>query len=143
MSRPLRHGVANALAARYVTGMAPLSNAERQARFRRNLRQRASQDGLAEQARKAVDRAIEGLWAFNLRQRDAGNRFGDFDGCESVEQLRTRLAHDPADLVGYCRSFTEADGLTDEEAAFCRVVAEGYDALTLASERPAKRARKG
>lgn len=122
--------------------MAPLSNAERQKLYRKRLQQRASLDGLAEQARKAADRAIEGLWAFNLRQQDAGNRFGDFDGCESVEQFRKSLGHEAVNLSAYCRSFTEADGLTDEEAAFCRVVAESYDALTLASERPAKRARK-
>ena len=54
---------------------APLSNAERQRRWRERLKVRASGAAVADHARDAVARAIEALWAYHERPGPGGMRW--------------------------------------------------------------------
>lgn len=125
--------------------MAPLTNAERQARYRERLKANASLDALGDRARDAVDQAIAALWAFFSRY-DGGKPLGDVADFTTVAEWRASLAREPGALIEYCRSVTEHDAnrLTADELAPINAIVAMADAISLAAERPepAKRSRR-
>lgn len=106
-----------------------LSNAERQARYRKNIKARANDPGAS--ARAAADAAVAALWAFLARAEAAGQSWAEKEGCDTLAQFRALLAS--ADPVAFFRSWSDQqeDGMTaDEFAAICAAV-EIDDALKL------------
>jgi hypothetical protein len=119
-----------------------LSNAERQRRYRQNLKARASGDAIGRQARLAVEHAIAALWAFHQRPAPGGMAWAQIDGCATLDQYRSELERSPGNLIQACRAFVpDFDGLTPDEAKAIVAVIEMADALRLAPPRsfaPAK-----
>ena len=112
----------------------PLSNAERQRRYRQKLKSRASGDALGDRAREASERAVAALWAFHERPTPSGLSWSDIDGCTSLEAYRSELQRSPNNLLQACRAFVpDFEGLTDDEARAIQTVIDIYDALRLAS----------
>jgi hypothetical protein len=110
-----------------------LSNAERQRRYRQNLKARASGDAIGAQARMAVERAITVLWAFHERPGPGGIAWAQIDGCATLNQYRSQLERSPGNLIQACRAFVpDFDGLTPGEAKAVAAVIEMADALRLA-----------
>lgn len=115
----------------------PLSNAERQRRYRQKLKARASGDALADRVRDAVDQAIAALWAFHERPAPSGLRWGDIDGCMTVAQYRAELQRSPHNLLEACRAFLpDFEDLADDEIRAIQTVIEISDALRLAALQP-------
>jgi hypothetical protein len=113
-----------------------LSNAERQRRYRQKLKTRASLDAVGEQARAAVERAVQALWAFHQRPGPGGIDWAAIDGCMSLAQYRSELERSPGNLIQAARAFLpDFAGLTPEEARAITVVIELSDALRLAPHR--------
>lgn len=122
-----------------------LSNAERQARYRKRLREKASPEGLPVLAQEAADRALDALWSYHNRPTADGRKYGDFDGVESRDSLPSYIANTDG-LISWCRvmvTHAEEDDhlLPDERAAFEAVALAG-DALDLAALRAGKRKRR-
>ncbi len=112
----------------------PMSNAERQRRYRQKLKSRASGDALGDRARDAAERAVLALWAFHERPAPSGLRWSDIDGCTTLEVYRGELQRSPDNLLQACRAFLpDFEGLTVSEARAIRTVVEISDALRLAS----------
>lgn len=104
----------------------PLSNAERQARYRARLKQRTSANPAA-LVGKAVDEAVEALWIFFNRPAPDGLRWGDVEGCYSIDDYRTVLA---GNLVPTCRAMLwSGTAMLDEEVFAIRQIAAIADAL--------------
>jgi hypothetical protein len=116
-----------------------MSNAQRQAEYRRRLKARASLDALGEQAAKAADRAIEALWTFYNRPTLDGDAWGDLDGFADLAAFKAYIA-EHGELWDWCenslRGWREY-GATDEEAAAWQTVVDATNALL------AKPKRKG
>lgn len=113
-----------------------LSNAERQRRYRQRLKARASGAALGEQARLAVDRAIDALWAFHQRPGPSGVRWADIDGCHTLQLYRAELERSPGNLLQACRAFLpDFAGLSEAEMHAILQVIELADALRLAPPR--------
>lgn len=113
-----------------------MSNADRQRRYRQRLKARASGEAVAEQARRAVERAIAALWAFHERPAPGGLSWTEIDGCQTCEQYRSELERAPGNLLQACRAFLpDFGGLTPEEARAVATVIELADALRLAPPR--------
>ncbi len=113
-----------------------LSNADRQRRYRQNLKARASGDAIGEQARIAVERAIAALWAFHERPAPGGIAWAQIDGCATLDQYRSELERSPGNLIQACRAFVpDFDGLTPREAQAIMAVIDMADALRLAPPR--------
>jgi len=113
-----------------------LSNAERQRRYRQKLKSRASLDAVGEQARAAVERAVQALWAFHQRPGPGGVDWAAIDGCTTLAQYRSELERSPGNLVQAARAFLpDFDGLSHEEARAVAVVIALSDALRLAPQR--------
>jgi len=111
----------------------PMSNAQRQRRYRQKLKARAAGDALGDRAREAVERAVAALWAFHERPAPSGLRWADVDGCTSLEVYRSELQRSPNNLVQACRAFLpDFDGLSDDEARAIQTVIDIADALRLA-----------
>lgn len=112
----------------------PLSNAERQRRYREKLKARASGASVVEQVRIAVERAIQSLWAYHERPGPSGMDWGQIDGCRTIGEYRSELERSPANLLQACRAF-EPDfaGLTLAEARAVADVIEIADALRMAA----------
>lgn len=109
-----------------------LTNAERQRRYRQRLKARASGDALGEQARAAVDRAVEALWSFRQRPGPGGIEWAMVDGCDTIESYRAELAATPGGLLATARAFLpDWDGVLPEERAALSAVIEAADALGL------------
>lgn len=118
-----------------ITDMA-LSNAERQRRYRRKLKLRASPDGAGEQARAAAERAVQALWAFHQRPGPGGIDWAAIDGCTTLAEYRSELERSPAHLIQAARAFLpDFAGLTEKEARAIAVIIEISDALRLAPRR--------
>ncbi len=118
------------------TRVMALSNAERQRRYRQNLKARASGDAIGAQARMAVERAIAALWAFHERPAPGGIAWAQIDGCFTLDQYRSQLERSPGNLIQACRAFVpDFDGLTRGEAQAIAAVVEMADALRLAPPR--------
>jgi hypothetical protein len=102
-----------------------LSNAERQARHRARIKARAAGGALLEHVEKAVDEAVDALWAFFNRPGPGGEVWADIAGCQTRAEYRVHLSRDPGGLVEACRGVQWlGEGLTAEEArAINRVVA--------------------
>ncbi|WP_295526723.1 hypothetical protein [Novosphingobium sp. Chol11] len=114
-----------------------LSNAERQQRYRQNLKARASGDAIGRQARMAVERAIAALWSFHERPGPGGIAWAQIDGCETLDQYRSELERSPGNLIQACRAFVpDFEGLAPGEAKAIAAVIEMADALRLARPRP-------
>ncbi|GEN99014.1 hypothetical protein NSE01_08470 [Novosphingobium sediminis] len=114
-----------------------LSNAERQRRYRQKLKLRASPDGVGEQARIAVERAVQALWTFHQRPGPGGIDWSAIDCCTTLAQYRSELERSPGNLIQAARAFLpDFTGLTPEEARAIRAVIDISDALRLAPPRP-------
>jgi len=110
----------------------PLTNAERQRRYRQRLKARASGSAVVEQARAAVERAIRALWAYHERPSPSGVAWGEIDGCRTLDEYRSELERSPANLLQTCRAFLPGfDGLTLDEARAVADIIELADALRL------------
>lgn len=113
-----------------------LTNAERQRRYRQNLKKRASPDNVGDQARVAVERAVQALWAFHQRPGPGGIDWSAIDGCTTLDEYRSELERSPANLIQAARAFLpDFAGLTSEEARALAVIIEISDALRLAPPR--------
>lgn len=99
-----------------------LSNAERQARFRKNIKARANDPGTA--ARAAADAAAACIWDM-LRRTGEASTIGD-------RQFRAwRAEHLGERLVTLCRELVDVPAFTADEVAAIRTVIEIDDALKL------------
>jgi hypothetical protein len=113
-----------------------LTNAERQRRYRQNLKKRASPDNVGEQARLAVERAVQALWAFHQRPGPGGIDWSMIDGCTTLDAYRSELERSPGNLIQAARAFLpDFAGLTADEARAVAVVIAISDALRLAPAR--------
>ena len=113
-----------------------LTNAERQRRYRQNLKARASPNSVGDHARVAVERAVQALWAFHQRPGPGGIDWAAIDGCTTLEAYRSELERSPGNLIQAARAFLpDFAGLTPEEARAIAVVIEISDALRLAPRR--------
>lgn len=111
----------------------PLTNAERQRRYRQRLKARASGDAVVEQARIAVERAVLALWAYHERPSSAGVAWSAIDGCRTLDEYRSELERSPSNLLQACRAFLPGfEGLTLDEARAVADVIELAEALRLA-----------
>ncbi|MGE8132949.1 hypothetical protein ACQKO5_05010 [Novosphingobium subterraneum] len=112
----------------------PLSNAERQRRYRQRLKARASGAAVVGQAQMAVERAIQALWSYHERPSPSGIAWSEIDGCHSLEAYRSELERSPANLLQTCRAFLpDFSGLTVAEAAAVAEVIALADVLRLAT----------
>lgn len=110
-----------------------LTNAERQARYRKRIKEKASLDALPDRAREAAEAAVSALWSFFSRPTPDGGKWGELDGYECEADLRKALAKD-RDLVEWCRAASdgaEESGATSDEIAAWGLVLETFDALHL------------
>lgn len=113
-----------------------LTNAERQRRYRQNLKARASTDAAGDHARIAVERAVQALWAFHQRPGPGGVDWAAIDGCTTLAAYRSELERSPGNLIQAARAFLpDFAGLTPAEARAIAVVIEMSDALRLAPRR--------
>ena len=113
-----------------------LSNAERQHRYRQNLKARASPNAAGEQARGAAEEAVLALWAFHQRPGPGGIDWSTIDGCTTLAQYRSELERSPGNLIQAARAFLpDFSGLTPNEARAIATVIELADALRLAPRR--------
>jgi hypothetical protein len=95
----------------------PLSNAERQRRWRERLKAKASGAAVTEHARDVVARAIMALWDYHERPGPGGIRWADVDGCSCIEDYVCELAAEDRGLAMAARAFLPGfEGLTPEEA---------------------------
>jgi hypothetical protein len=106
-----------------------LSNAERQARYRKSIKARANDPGAS--ARTAADAAVAALWGFLVRADAAGQKWGEKEGFDTLEQYRASL--EGGHLVETCRSWGDQpeEGMTDDEFRAIRAVVEIDDAAKL------------
>lgn len=115
----------------------PLTNAERQRRYRQRLKAKASGANVVEQVQFAVERAIHALWDYHERPGPGGVLWSNIDGCHSLDQYRSELERSPANLIQACRAFLPGfEGLTPDEARTVADVIEIADALRLATPTP-------
>jgi hypothetical protein len=99
-----------------------LSNAERQARYRKNIKARANDP--AASARAAADAAAEAIWA--MFSRIGEGSVADFP---KFEDWRVQFFRD--DLADSCRSMVDDPDCTPDELAAIRAVVAIDDALKL------------
>ncbi|SCY00334.1 hypothetical protein SAMN05660666_00571 [Novosphingobium aromaticivorans] len=115
----------------------PLSNAERQRRYRQNLKARASGAAIVDQARRAVERAVLALWAYHERPSPTGVPWSEIDGCRTLDEYRSELERSPVNLLQTCRAFRpDFQGLLPHEARAIADVIELADALRLTPREP-------
>ncbi|MFM9937839.1 MAG: hypothetical protein ACKVOL_16765 [Novosphingobium sp.] len=113
-----------------------LSNAERQRRYRQNLKARASSDAAGHHARVAAERAVQALWAFHQRPGPGGIDWAAIDGCTSLAAYRSELERNPGNLIQAARAFLpDFAGLVPAEARAIATLIEMADALRLAPRR--------
>ncbi len=92
-----------------------LSNAERQARFRRNLKARSSKE-LTDRVRAVIDDALLVVWLSNARSSHA-----EFDGMTLLSDLRTSLITKEPTALGvspvleFLRSWAKSPELVKRE----------------------------
>ena len=106
---------------RYVTEMV-LSNAERQARYRKSIKARANDPAAA--ARAAADAAVAAVWAMF-------NRIGEGSVADYPKFDDWRAKFMRADLADTCRSLFDAHDCSPDELAAIRAVVAIDDALKL------------
>lgn len=113
-------------------GSGPLSNAERQRRWRERLKAKAAGAAVADHARDVVARAIGALWAYHERPGPGGMRWAAIDGCHTIEDFKRDLAADERGLIAAARAFVPGfDGLTSAEARAIAALVELDDVVTL------------
>lgn len=111
----------------------PMSNAERQRRYRQRLKARASGAAIVAQAQLAVERAVQALWAYHERPSPTGLAWGEIDGCRTLDAYRSELERSPGNLLQTCRAFLpDFSGLTPDEAHCVAEVIALADVLRLA-----------
>ena len=100
----LRNDIALLAPFRYVTAMAPLSNAERQARYRARLKAAAAGADLIVQARETMLAAVHASWAIGKRED-----WADFEEFETIEDwlayIRDLNARKDENAAKYLREF--------------------------------------
>lgn len=114
-----------------------LSNAERQARFRRNLKARASGESIGQLARDTIDEGLAAMWA-SVAPNDAMH-----DQFASLEELRAYIAADwtnsrgsAANLREFLVAYSEdGDASPDNRAKILRAL-EVVDAAHLMHVEP-------
>lgn len=115
----------------------PLSNSERQRRWRERLKAKASGAAVADHARDVVAHAILALWAYHERPGPGGMRWADIDGCRTIEDYVFDLAGDERGLVSAARAFQPGfEGLTPEEARAIVALIDLADVLSLRAIEP-------
>lgn len=115
----------------------PLSNSERQRRWRERLKAKASGAAVADHARDVVSRAILALWAYHQRPGPGGMRWADIDGCLTIEDYVFDLAGDERGLVSAARAFQPGfEGLTPEETRAIAALIDLADVLSLRTNEP-------
>jgi len=115
---------------------APLSNAERQRRWRERLKAKASGAAVTDHARDVVAHAIAALWAYHERPGPGGTRWAEIDGCRTIEDYVADLAAEESGLIAAARAFLPAfEGLTPEEARAITALIDLADVLALRGER--------
>jgi hypothetical protein len=115
----------------------PLSNAERQRRWRERLKAKASGAAITDHARDVVARTIRALWAYHERPGPGGMRWADIDGCRTIKDYALDLAGDERGLVAAARAFQPGfEGLTPEEARAIATLIDLADVLALRAIEP-------
>ncbi len=115
----------------------PLSNSERQRRWRERLNAKASGAAVADHARDVVAHAILALWAYHQRPGPGGMRWAEIDGCRTIEDYLFDLAGDERGLVSAARAFQPGfEGLTPEEARAIAALIDLADVLSLRAIKP-------
>ena len=110
----------------------PLTNAERQARYRARLKRKASLEGLGGRVHDLVDRTVDSLWAVLSRPAPDGGRWSEAEGFASLAEYRCHLAQEPGLLVATCRDMLWVAHMLDEsEKALFAMLVEVADALAL------------
>ena len=111
---------------------APLSNAERQRRWRARLKAKASGAAVADHARDVAARAILALWAYHERPGPSGTRWAEIDGCRTIEEYVLDLATEDRGLVSAARAFLPGfEGLMPEEARAIAALIDLADVIAL------------
>ena len=111
---------------------APLSNAERQRRWRERLKAKASGAAVADHARDVVARAILALWTYHERPGPGGTRWAEIDGCRTIEDYVLDLAAEERGLVSAARAFLPGfEGLMPEEARAIAMLIDLADVIAL------------
>ena len=112
-----------------------LTNAERQARYRARLKEKASGGALMTHVDKAADEAVEALWSFFNRPDPDGQPWADIDGCNSVAEYRLATR---GQLIETCRAliWSGAELHPEEAAALARVI-EISERLEMKASTPA------
>ena len=115
---------------------APLSNAERQRRWRERLKAKASGAAVADHARDVVARAILALWTYHERPGPGGTRWAEIDGCRTIEDYVLDLATEERGLVAAAHAFLPGfDGLMPEEARAIAALIDLADVIALRDTR--------
>ncbi|WP_374531189.1 hypothetical protein [Novosphingobium sp.] len=109
-----------------------LSNAERQARYRARLKERAAPEALVPRVVDAADAAVAALWSFFSRPMPGGGLWADTEGCANLAEYRALLASEPGSLLRSCREVTSfGAGLLPHEADALRQLIALSEALLL------------
>ena len=115
----------------------PLSNSERQRRWRERLKAKASGAAVADHARDVVADTVRALWAYHERPGHGGLRWSEIDGCRTIEDYVFDLAADERGLIAAARAFWPGfEGLTPEEARAIVALIELADVLALRAIEP-------
>ena len=115
---------------------APLSNAERQRRWRERLKAKASGAAVADHARDVVARAILALWTYHERPGPGGTRWAEIDGCRTIEDYVLDLAAEERGLVAAAHAFLPGfEGLMPEEARAIAALIDLADVIALRDAR--------
>ena len=108
-----------------------LSNAERQARYRKRLKERASLDALGDRVRDAMDAALASMWGHYQRNAAEGDIYADVDGIDDFDQFRDSFTERQS-FVDACREWVrDPVDMTEEEIAPLKLVVEIADAINL------------
>lgn len=114
------------------TRTAPLSNAERQRRWRERLKAKASGAAVVDHVRDVVARAIEALWAYHERPGPGGTVWAEIDGCRTIEDYFADLSGEDGGLLAAARAFAPGfEGMTAEEAQAVGALIELADVIGL------------
>lgn len=116
-----------------------LSNAERQARYRANLKEKAAGGHLPKQAREAAKAALAALWSFFNRPDADGRIWGDAGEYADLAAFEDGVANSDGRLLAYCRSILlDSEGMTPDERAAVQLIVDIADALDLSDLRKGK-----
>jgi hypothetical protein len=125
-----------------------LTNAQRQERYRKRLKARASGADLAEQAREAVDAAFAACWAIFSRPSASGADWAGLEGFADVASWQASFGREqPATVLGMFDEWLqdEETEISDAEREAIERGAGVYRAVLLAhvagAEKPKRKRR--